>query len=235
MNLSYKEIRTYSPMGRWNSRSVAEWLCMPLSPFFSTKFVKWQLRPNTITLFMIFFGIVGSLFFALPKWEFKVLGIICYYLWYIMDCSDGEVARITKQFSTYGRDMDYWAHLTCHPLMNLALWYSYWQLDRYHEWLLAFIFIVFISMEFQHRALLTFQAYHRKETGTESVDNPSVLRYIFRQMYQYPNFILLFPFVFLLEYLTEFPTFYLLAGWCLFFVVGVGQALLRMIAFCYKG
>ena len=61
--------------------------------------------------------------------------------------------------------MDYWAHLTCHPLMNLALWYSYWQLDRYHEWLLAFIFIVFISMEFQHRALLTFQAYHRKETG----------------------------------------------------------------------
>ena len=234
MNLSYKEIRTYSPMGRWNSRSVADWLCMPLSPFFSTKFVKWQLRPNTITLFMIFFGIVGSLFFALPKWEFKVLGIICYYLWYIMDCSDGEVARITKQFSTYGRDMDYWAHLTCHPLMNLALWYSYWQLDRYHEWLLAFIFIVFISMEFQHRALLTFQAYHRKETGTESVDNPSVLRYIFRQMYQYPNFILLFPFVFLLEYLTEFPTFYLLAGWCLFFVVGVGQALLRMIAFGYS-
>ena len=47
--------------------------------------------------------------------------------------------------------------------------------------------------------------------------------------------ILLFPFVFLLEYLTEFPTFYLLVGWCLFFVVGVGQALLRMIAFCYKG
>ena len=24
-------------MGRWNSRSVADWLCMPLSPFFSTK------------------------------------------------------------------------------------------------------------------------------------------------------------------------------------------------------
>ena len=152
-----------------------------------------------------------------------------------MECSDGEVARITKQFSTFGRDMDYRAHLTCHPLMNLALWYSYWQLDRYHEWLLAFIFIVFISMEFQHRALLTFQAYHRKETGTESVDNPSVLRYIFRQMYQYPNFILLFPFVFLLEYLTEFPTFYLLAGWCLFFVVAVGQALMRKIAFRYKG
>ena len=130
---------------------------------FFNKIRKVAIRPNTITLFMIFFGIVGSLFFALPKWEFKVLGIICYYLWYIMDCSDGEVARITKQFSTYGRDMDYWAHLTCHPLMNLALWYSYWQLDRYHEWLLAFIFIVFISMEFQHRALLTFQAYHRKE------------------------------------------------------------------------
>ena len=158
MNLSYKEIRTYSPMGRWNSRSVADWLCMPLSPFFSTKFVKWQLRPNTITLFMIFFGIVGSLFFALTKWEFKVLGIICYYLWYIMDCSDGEVARITKQFSTYGRDMDYWAHLTCHPLMNLALWYSYWQLDRYHEWLLAFIFIVFISMEF-HRNWKCWQPF----------------------------------------------------------------------------
>ena len=184
---------------------------------------------------MIFFGVVGSVFFALPGWGFKVLGIFCFYLWYVMDCSDGEVARITKQFSTYGRDMDYWAHLTCHPLMNLALWYSYLQLGRYDEWMLAFIFIVFISVEFQHRALLTFQAYHRKETGTENVDNPSMFRYIFRQMYQYPNFILLFPFIFLLEYFTEIPTFYLLVGWCLFFIVGVGQALLKMIAFCYKG
>ena len=119
--------------------------------------------------------------------------------------------------------------------MNLDLWYSYLQLGRYDERLLAFVFIVFISIEFQHRALLTFQAYHRKETGTENIDNPSVFRYIFRQMYQYPNFILLFPLIFLLEYFTKIPTFYLLVGWCSFFVVGVGQALLRMIAFCYKG
>ena len=226
MSLSYKEVRTFTPMGKWNTRLVADWLCMPLSPFFSTRFVEWKLRPNTITLFMIFFGVMGSVFFALPDWSFKVTGIICFYLWYVMDCSDGEVARITKQFSTYGRDMDYWAHLTCHPLMNLALWYSYLQLGRYDERLLAFVFIVFISIEFQHRALLTFQAYHRKETGTEN---------IFRQMYQYPNFILLFPLIFLLEYFTKIPTFYLLVGWCSFFVVGVGQALLRMIAFCYKG
>ena len=44
MNLSYKEIRTYSPMGRWNSRSVADWLCMPLSPFFFNKIRKVAIK-----------------------------------------------------------------------------------------------------------------------------------------------------------------------------------------------
>ena len=76
MSLSYKEVRTFTPMGKWNTRLVADWLCMPLSPFFSTRFVEWKLRPNTITLFMIFFGVMGSVFFALPDWSFKVTGII---------------------------------------------------------------------------------------------------------------------------------------------------------------
>lgn len=128
--MKYSEIRKFSP--REASHSLIDALCITISPLFTSVFVKYNIAPNTVTLFMILFGIIGSLLLLLPSICLKSIGVLCLLLWYVMDCSDGETARITQRFSKYGKEMDYMAHLVCHPLFVIAVWSNFYQLGKYN-------------------------------------------------------------------------------------------------------
>lgn len=55
---------------------LAGHLCRPLSPYFSALFVYKGVKPNTITMLMIVFGVVGSFMFALPYLICKIVGYV---------------------------------------------------------------------------------------------------------------------------------------------------------------
>jgi len=192
---------------------VATYVVKELASFCSVFFVKHSVRPNTITLLMILFGIAGSILIAIPNVFCKAAGYICWYLWFTMDVSDGEVARYKKQFSTYGTEMDFMAHLIDHPLMNIAFWFSFMSFNLINQNVLAIIFISSISLELIMRNITAFQHY---SAGSESVSikdkSYSWPKYFLTQLSLYPNMIIIFTPMMVIDY-------YFLSGWSFYIYI----------------
>lgn len=119
-----------------------------ISPYLSSVYIKAGTSPNTITLYMIISGIIGAIFFSLPNIYLKIVGAILIQMWFILDCSDGEVARYTHRYSKFGKELDYMAHLINHPLFGISFFFSLAQLGRYNPFYL--LIIIFSSNLFDY-------------------------------------------------------------------------------------
>ena len=208
-NFTLKDLKTFREYHRYCF--VGRFFSTHFAPPFTLYFLKHNINANTVTIFMIFFGILGSVLFALPYFWTKIAGFICFHLWFIMDCSDGDVARASKSFSSYGKEMDAMAHLICHPLMNLSLFITYLQMQKYNELLLAFIFIIFISIELVQRSYCLFSSYLCDDpSGVNPEAKFNLFKYIGNEINNYPNFILIFPILTILDYRCNISSLYLL-------------------------
>ncbi len=115
--MTYREIRkNYQHNFGWDSVLVDAYTTL-LSPLVTKVCLKLRLIPNVVTVLMIASGVMGGLIFALPPLWCKILGTVLIHLWYVFDCSDGEVARITKRYSKFGTEIDYTAHVIDHPFI----------------------------------------------------------------------------------------------------------------------
>lgn len=184
----------------------------------SAWFVKLHLKPNFITLLMIIFGIIGSAFFALPYLWAKICGYIFWYLWFTMDLSDGQVARFTKTYSKYGKEMDYMAHLIDHSCMNFALWLSFIELGGINPIIVSAAFIICISCELINRNLISFYVYivNINNPREKSTTPQPWISYILDQVVLYPTFILTFPLIFIAGMIFSISTWYIFLVWLVY-------------------
>lgn len=184
---------------------------------------------------MILFGVMGSVFFAIPNVWFKVVGYIFFFFWFTMDLSDGEVAFFTKQFSKYGTEMDYMAHLIDHPCMNIALFLTFYQIYPENLLFISIIFVVFISIELITRSVIAFDHYWTKiddiKTGNIKV---SYLKYFLSQLLLYPNFILLFSPLVIVDYVLHVNIIYLLLVYVIMLFVSSIRELYKRLLRYYK-
>lgn len=128
-----------------------------LSPFVTKLCLRLRLIPNAVTLGMIGSGIVGAVLFALPFLWGKILGTVFIHLWYVFDCSDGEVARITKRFSKFGTEIDYTAHVVNHPLFLFSFLLTLLQADTGWSTLsLCLIFFGVVALNLMFRVWILF-------------------------------------------------------------------------------
>lgn len=65
-----------------------------------------KIKPDHLTLMAMFMGITGGLFYSLGTYQGAITGAVCYLLFNILDCSDGQLARIKKNGSSVGRLLD---------------------------------------------------------------------------------------------------------------------------------
>ena len=175
------------------------------SPFITRVALKLKMIPNVVTLCMIIFGIIGAALFALPQLWCKILGTFFIHLWYITDLSDGEVARITKRFSKYGTDIDYYAHMINHPLYIAAFGYSFIQLGYDTVWVLIAMF-VYVTAELSIRIVYCFELMHLKDdnnagqsNGTLNISFTYLIRFVFTNLCEFPNTALIYPIIFMLS------------------------------------
>lgn len=206
---SYKEIRVIiqesTPVKEFRQGMLAGHICRLISPYFSCLFIKKGISPNQITLFMIGFGIIGSLLFAMPDIWCKILGYICWFLWFTMDLSDGEVARTTRTFSKYGTEMDYMAHLIDHPCMIFAIWITFLQMQVCNPIFLFVLFFVLLSMELVLRSLTAFNHYQSllSPSKRSNSDEQSWPMYLLSQVVLFPTFIICFSWIIVLDYIVR--------------------------------
>ena len=72
----------------------------------SRLFMKLGFSPNTITLLSMVLGLMGAACFAMGSYRSGILGALLFQLAVIMDCCDGEVARLTYAESRLGQELD---------------------------------------------------------------------------------------------------------------------------------
>jgi len=204
--MKYKDIRKITKIKPINQEVFfAYFFGRRLSPFIVNVFLNLKIKPNTVTVYMIIVGIIGAILFAIDNIWFKFTGYIFILLWLILDCADGEVARITKVFSKFGKELDYIAHIINHPLFNIAFLLSLIQLNKYNAILLAIISILLISSNLINRNLFSMSIiYDLKEKPKNAILNKLkisrvIIGYIINILILFPNFVLIFPLMYFID------------------------------------
>ncbi|SHH26740.1 CDP-alcohol phosphatidyltransferase family protein [Clostridium grantii] len=203
--MKYKEIRKNYQNYSYIDTALVDPYVASISPLFTKLFIKYNIIPNYVTVLMIISGILGAILFSFPSNILKGLGIMFIHLWYILDCSDGEVARITKKFSKFGKEIDHMAHIINHPLYNLSFAYSMICINRFNSVMILFLFMGVISIEMINRYLESFYIIYTLRLGND-VDKSKkdslkkrICLYIANIFVLYPNFALIFPIIYLID------------------------------------
>ena len=202
--MKYKEIRAFQMKGLKTDFIVCPY-CYLFSPFFTMFFVKHHVVPNVVTVLMILSGLLGAVLFAVPVIPIQILGTILIHIWFILDCSDGEVARITQKFSTFGREIDYTAHIVNHPCFTISFLIAMYLSGRYDMFWCIVAFLIFTSLESMGRHLCSFYVIRDLKLTEQKMEtkNPPLLKgiilYIINSITVYPVFALLFPIIFFID------------------------------------
>lgn len=205
---SYVAVRAQTPLYSIYDSTLVSWIFSArISPLFTAIFVKYGVRPNSITILMILSGLLGAALFAVDDVRVKMLGYVFIQLWFVMDCSDGEVARITKDFSRYGTEMDYLAHILTHPIFQISFLVAASQLYVPYGAEPIALFVVFAAIavvELMLRAMLGLQLICRYKDaegrqGAAPYEKPKIHNLLVSAIYVYPNVALFFPIVYFFD------------------------------------
>ena len=115
----------------------------PFSLRFSWLIYNTNVTPNFLTFLQIIVGLTACLVIALfPNQKIFIFGIIFLHLAYLLDCSDGEIARAKKMSSLEGLFLDKFAHAITMPsiFMAVSLYYSQYFI-KYQFFILLISFI----------------------------------------------------------------------------------------------
>ena len=117
---------------------VDRYLNRNLSPWLSHWFLHLPLTPNHVTLVALTIGLLSAVCFAHGGWVGNVIGALFLQWSAVIDCCDGEVARLKFLESTTG----YYLDIVCDNLVHIAVfagiaWGSYQDLGQTSSLLLG--------------------------------------------------------------------------------------------------
>ena len=97
--------KTMTPEKRKQAKNdfFAFYIGRPLSYVLTVPFLKLKIKPNTVSLISIFPSSSGFLLVGFGNaLTIKLIGVLMFFLWNLLDGVDGNIARYTKQFSKTG-------------------------------------------------------------------------------------------------------------------------------------
>ena len=113
--LKIRKIRIkYQQRNSFKAVPLAWFISRRISIYLSIIFVRLNIHPDWITFLMIPASLIASIFFFLEFRGSILAGYILLHLWFVLDCTDGEVARMTANCSRYGKTYDYLIHIISH-------------------------------------------------------------------------------------------------------------------------
>ncbi len=95
-----------------------------LSPFFTKMFLSLHMSPNMITLVATLIGLVSAACFASGSYTAGLIGAVLFQLSAVIDCCDGEVARLTFAESPFGAKLDIWLDNLVHMAIFAGIAYG---------------------------------------------------------------------------------------------------------------
>ena len=138
---------------------VDTYLNRPVSKLFTRFFLKTSITPNQITFLSFIIGVWGAIGFAMGGYFNSILGALLFQFSSMVDCSDGEVARLKFMESPFGKWLDITLDNIAHLLIFSAITWTAIQQnpgEGYFQW--GFLSLVGISLSFSSVILsLRFQ------------------------------------------------------------------------------
>lgn len=104
------DIRAQCQKPREIEETYAWYVTRRISPYVTWFFLQLGIKPNTVTIFTLLFGIGSGILLAVGSRGFSLLGVCALQIMYILDCADGEIARVTCRFSAEGEYLDKISH-----------------------------------------------------------------------------------------------------------------------------
>lgn len=130
------------------SAETEDWLDLhvirPLCYYCAVGFAKFDIHPNTVTILSMFVGAGASLFFFHGCFHYEgttgllynIIGILLLIIADLLDCTDGQLARMTGKKSRMGRILDGVAGFTWYiPIYVMLVWRFYLYHDIEFGWL----------------------------------------------------------------------------------------------------
>ena len=124
----------------------ARYIVRPISIYFTWFFVRTPVTANQVTILQEVLGIAGAVLLGLGNGAAAVWGAGLLQLGYILDCSDGEVARWKGEESVKGVFLDLVGHAIVIPAYMFGLGFGVWQNTGNLEALIAgFLAAMFVT------------------------------------------------------------------------------------------
>ncbi|GJM70164.1 hypothetical protein HMSSN036_23800 [Paenibacillus macerans] len=121
-----------------------------IDPFLTKLAYDMKLSPNSITIIAGVMGIMASGFFATNK---LVLGAIMLQLHYLLDCVDGNIARLTNRCTPLGAKLD----KLVDQIVRATLFVSLAYLSTVTLWIkLLFLCTIYLDLYVVHSYVLPF-------------------------------------------------------------------------------
>jgi len=168
-----KELRSICQITRESPIYQMHWFdrnfLRKLSIYFSKTFIKAGYTANQVTAIDFFFVIVAGLYFVLADAYGWLIGLLCFLLYLIIDCSDGEVARywLYKKRetglpfgvgATLGGIVDWFVWSYMFACMSFGIWQA-----TGNVWVFAFGFLAIIMRYlYQDIGLMPYPILHEK-------------------------------------------------------------------------
>ena len=110
MNESYRATLKSAETEDWLDLHVIRPFCYYLAKFFA----KFDIHPNTVTIWSMVIGAASAIFFACGSFYYSgtwglcmnIIAIVLLMIADILDCTDGQLARLTGKKSRIGRILD---------------------------------------------------------------------------------------------------------------------------------
>ena len=128
---------------------------------------KNQITPNSITIFrlILILIVIHSLFYKNDVY-FPIIGI---FIFYFLDCLDGNLARATNQVTVFGDYLDHFSDLLFYCLFILYMFVKNYD----NKIIIIIIFIIFIYLTLVHLGLqqLNYKLSNKKNIEDELLDH----------------------------------------------------------------
>ena len=146
--MSEKNKREYKEYIRGHGSIISDLVYIPIASFLVDRiFMKIGIPPTPITLLSIIFGVLSVIVFLFGGWSGFLAGAVLIQIAYILDCADGQVARLKNMQSDWGGTLDFISDLAVEMPLYFAITFAlYIEFVDMWIWVVGFAAIYGIFM-----------------------------------------------------------------------------------------
>ena len=118
---SISELRIITQTAKSHNKNWHYTIHRQLSIYLTWLLLHFRLNANQVTILSFLCGILGAMLIIFGGQEWSLFGLFLFYIYFLLDKVDGEIARFRKQQSLRGICLDYIGHLIIPPLVPLSI------------------------------------------------------------------------------------------------------------------